>query len=642
MNISTRSVKLAFIVLFGFAGASAQTLAEYKQRYPDYPEVVLRSHQSYDLAMVKNKLQVLQDNYQETMILNQNGIQNNRESFTYSDLVKIRSYEAFSIVNQGGKERKIKVTQTSDRRNVSNNIFYDDVRERELTFPGLEAGARKVLRYEYEFEDPFLLHRFVFAGAYPVKTATFEVTADKGIDIGYKIFNANGADIKFTTSQKKGRTVYSWTASDVKPLHPEDYHPGFLHVAPHISVYVKSYGPDKEKVQVLDQTNELYTYYKGFVNSIPPADTAELEQLTATLTSGIDNEEDKVRTLFYWVKDNIRYIAFENGYEGFIPRSAGTVFERRFGDCKDMANLIATMAGFAGVENVHLAWIGTRKLPYTYAELSTPATDDHMIAAYRNAEGHFVFLDATDNLTRYGLPTAFIQGKEALIDQGNHYEIVEVPIVSPSDNLRKDEVKLHLQDDILAGSGKLTITGHMRSRYLSALGDHTGRTRQNIMQAILLKGNNKFRLFEHSDAHATDRDAPYLIDYTFDLQNYAVRADDELYVNLFLDKPYDKNIIPAERQAPYVFDFLLSDQAVYTLEIPEKMRIESVPADFTINNDLLDCRFNYKQSPGKISLHLEVNLKKLQIGPQDFNLWNETLRQLKSRYNESIVLKSNL
>src|SRR5690606_36760268 len=114
MNISTRSIKLAIIVFFGFANASAQTLAEYKQRYPDYPEVVLNSHQSYDLAIVKNKLQVLQNNYQETMILNQNGIQNTRESFTYSDLVKIRSYEAFSIVNQGGKARKIKVTQTSD------------------------------------------------------------------------------------------------------------------------------------------------------------------------------------------------------------------------------------------------------------------------------------------------------------------------------------------------------------------------------------------------------------------------------------------------------------------------------------------------------------------------------------------------
>ncbi|MNY02764.1 hypothetical protein D3C86_1353490 [compost metagenome] len=103
----------------------------------------------------------MQDNYYESMILSENGILNNQENFSYSELVKLNQYEAYSIINDKGKDRKIKVTQTNEKQARQNSVFYNDVKERQLIFPNLEAGAKKVYSVQTEFVDPFLLQSFL-------------------------------------------------------------------------------------------------------------------------------------------------------------------------------------------------------------------------------------------------------------------------------------------------------------------------------------------------------------------------------------------------------------------------------------------------------------------------------------------------
>ena len=74
-------------------------------------------------------------------------------------------------------------------------------------------------------------------------------------------------------------------------------------------------------------------------------------------------DEAKARRIYKWVQQNIKYVAFEDGMEGFIPRDASLVCSRRYGDCKDMASILTKMLQYSGVEACFV-WIGTRSLPY--------------------------------------------------------------------------------------------------------------------------------------------------------------------------------------------------------------------------------------------------------------------------------------
>lgn len=626
-----------FIGFFAFSTNAQNLLEEYNKQFPDFNELVLNDNQSYDFSIENNKLKVIQDNHYESVILTDNGIQSNKESFSYSELVKLLNYEAYSVIYDNGKERKIKVTQTNEIQSGQSSVFYDDVKERQLIFPNLEAGAKKVYNYQTEFVDPFLLHKFLFGSHLPVKNSTLEIRTEKNINIGFKIFNDPSNSIQFSRTEKKGKWIYKWTLKDVKPIKFEANTPGFLYIVPHINVYIKDYTINNNKVEVLDDVNKLYDYYKGFTKNLNQTEDPTLKAISLDITKNLTNDDDKVKAIFYWVKDNIKYIAFENGYEGFIPREASLICERKFGDCKDMGSIITSMAQYANVKNVFIAWIGTREIPYSYDELATPAVDNHMIAIYKKGED-YIFLDATDKETLYGIPTAFIQGKEALFGEGSTYKIIRVPIVPAEKNEIFEQVKLQIDKDKLVGSGKIEFNGYNRSRILLRIGDASNKTRFEMIKSLVLKGNNKFNLKDYSEENIKDRDKPYQINYNFDLGNYIVKVDKEMYVNLFLDKPLEKVIIEKDRSAKFEFEHLNYINSQYELDIPKNCTVKYLPKNFSLDNDYLKADIVYEIKNNKIFLNLRLKQKKLLLDKPDFELWNKTIKDLKNNYADTLIL----
>jgi transglutaminase-like putative cysteine protease len=637
-KLSNNSIYYSFFCFFFTLIAYTQNdLLEYKKNYPDYNELVLKDVQSYEFLIENNKLKVIQDNQYESVILSDNGIQNNKESFTYSELVKLLGYEAYSEINDNGKGRKIKVTQTNEIQSGQSSVFYDNVKERQLIFPNLEAGAKKVYNYQTEFVDAFLLHKFIFGSNFPIKNSTLEIKTDKNINIGYKIFNDESHLIEFSKTEKKGKWIYKWTMKDVKPIKFEGNSPGYLHQIPHINLYIKDYLINNNKVDVLGDINKLFSYYKGFTKNLNQTEDATLKAITLKITENLPSEEKKVKSIFYWVKENIKYIAFENGYEGFIPREASLICERKFGDCKDMASIITAMAKYANIKNVYICWIGTREIPYSYNELPTPAVDNHMIAVYKKGE-EYIFLDATDKETLYGIPTAFIQGKEAMYGDGEDYKIIPVPIVSPEKNEVNEQVKFTIEKDKLVGSGKVQFNGYNRSNILSRMGDATNKTRFEMIKSLVLKGNNKFNLKDFTEENIKDRDKPYQINYNFDLGNYIIKVDNEIYINLFLEKPFEKLTIEKDRVAKFEFDFLTLTNSYYELAIPKNYTVKYLPKNFSLNNDYLKADFVYEVKNDKVILNIQLNQKKLLLDKSDFEPWNNSIKTLKNNYTETLIL----
>ncbi|WP_181368936.1 DUF3857 domain-containing protein [Flavobacterium pallidum] len=638
-SLTSSNKYFTFAFLIASVVSHAQlSLAEYKKAWPDFNEIILEESLVYDFSIKDKKLKVIQDNHYESMILSENGILNNEESFTYSELVKLKSYDAYSVVSNNGKEKKIKVTQSNEKLARDNSVFYNDVKERQLIFPNLETGARKVYDYQTEFLDPFLLQKFIFGNSLPIKNSTLEIHTEKDINIGYKIFNDPNNSIAFTKSEKKGKWVYKWTLTDIKPLKFESNSPGYLYVVPHIDVYIKDYTVDKTSIPVLDDIPKLFNYYKGFVKNLNKTENSELKAITTNLTFGMASNKDKMKAIFYWVKDNIKYIAFENGYEGFIPREAGLVCERKFGDCKDMASIITAMAHYAGVNDVSVSWIGTRSIPYSYEELSTPAVDNHMIAVFKDG-GEYVFLDGTDKETRYGIPTAFIQGKEALYNDGETYKIIPVPVVPAEMNEIHEELALKIDNNKLTGTGKVEYQGFSRSSVLSQMGDAVNKTRFDMVKSLVLKGNNKFSLIDYKENNVKDRDQPYRIDFNFNLDNYIIKMGREMYVNMYLDKAFEKLTIEKDRIAKYEFDFLMYTNSAYKLEIPANYSVKSLPPAFSMDNDYFKADFSHEVRDNNVALTIKLKQKKILLDNTDFEKWNESIRKLKSAYNETIILQ---
>ena len=114
----------------------------------------------------------------------------------------MKNYDAYTVINENGKEKKIKVTQTIEKQSQQSSVFYNDVKERQLTFPNIETGAKKVYNYQTQFLDPHLLHKFIFGDAIPIQNSSLEIRADKNIVIDYKIFNDPNQTISYSKTEK--------------------------------------------------------------------------------------------------------------------------------------------------------------------------------------------------------------------------------------------------------------------------------------------------------------------------------------------------------------------------------------------------------------------------------------------------------
>jgi hypothetical protein len=90
--------------------------------------------------------------------------------------------------------------------------------------------------------------------------------------------------------------------------------------------------------------------------------------------------------------------------------------------------------------------------------------DNHMIAAVQ-IDKRLFFLDATDPDLPFGMPSAMIQGKEALIGKSRHsYEIRTVPIVEARHNVLQDSAVVMLAPaDTISVTGSISGSGYFKS-----------------------------------------------------------------------------------------------------------------------------------------------------------------------------------
>jgi hypothetical protein len=395
------------------------------------------------------------------------------------------------------------------------------------------------------------------------------------------------------------------------------------------------------KLGVLENVQDLFNRYISLTDQVKCENKEGLQAIVDEIIAPKDTELEKVKKVFEWVQENVKYIAIEDGLGGFIPRDPDIVLNRRYGDCKDMATLIVQLLEIQGI-NAHQVWIGTTDIPYKYEEVPSQVVDKHMIAAYFDKQSNaYIFLDATDDKIAFGYPTSFIQGKEALINVDGSYKIVEVPVLTADKTLMTDTAKVYIDHDKIRGDGKLVLTGYYAGDFKSALKrvkDENGK--KNQAEYITKKGSNKYRLESYK---INIEENALSFDYAFSVPNYINRTENEIYVNMNLKllpsffSPYeleDRKLSVTERYATQT-------HFVYTLDIPEGFKIDYVPENiFVDGGDKYHVKINYNtDKAGEITYSFDLRLNYIVFDVEQVKEMVAHGKILKGAHKETIVLK---
>ncbi|HMK24869.1 MAG TPA: DUF3857 domain-containing protein [Chitinophagaceae bacterium] len=636
MNLTSFSRPAFLMLAVTLACCSfAQNTEEIKNLFPNEQVVVRNQTVHYKIKLKDGQPVVESNELQELLYLSENaGSYMSRYSFYNSNFHQVKDYEAYTLTPSG---KKIAVKDFKTSQNRSNSVFYDDMKETNFDFPSITAGSVGHLEMKKVHTDAHLLTPFYFSRRIPVINAELRITFPKEMSVKYLIRGNNKDKVEFTSDSRKGEITYLFRVNNLpKELNYPDA-PDNSYYSLHVIFYIENYKDGDKTVSYMANLDDLYRLDWSFIKDINKEASPELKNITDSLVNGVSSTEEKARRIYHWVQKKIKYVAFEEGMEGLVPREANLVCSRRFGDCKDMASILTVMLKHAGVP-AYFTWIGSRALPYDYTEVPLPITDNHMIATIK-LDSNYIFLDGTDSYCVFGTPSGHIQGKQALIGiSETEYKIIRVPEYEKEKSFLVDTTYLELSEKGISGSVSINMTGYYATDMYGAMNYVNERDREKYMKGFFNRGSNKFKLNKYEILN-TDNPNTFRLTGQFELQDYSKKIADEWYLNLNLFKFYEHEEIDyPKRTIPVEHDHKGTVKYVTVLNIPDGYKVSYLPAGKSFHNDVWGFDITYEQKNSQVVMTQSFENNHLLLQPDKFQAWNKVLEKLFPLYKETISL----
>ncbi|MCC6557621.1 MAG: transglutaminase domain-containing protein [Polyangiaceae bacterium] len=310
-------------------------------------------------------------------------------------------------------------------------------------------------------DAPFYFIDYVGSTAtHPILYNEVVVDSPKGSALAVDVLN--GAPARTIKAEKEGREITRFVWDDPPAVPDEPLAPQMSEVLP-VVVGSTFHGWD-----------EFREWYRGAVKGFTEPDD-QVRRLAAELTKGKKTRDEKLRALFDFVADDIRYVNYVSG-EWWLPNRPQELLARRQGDCDDKAMLLITLLRSIGIEATEVL-VQTR---YTAmhsvlrSEKAAIPVFDHGIA-FLPGKGKEpgLWLDATSPQSRIGPLPAMDARTLALFVHDGPAKIVETPASAPDDHGIDAEWTIRLSP---TGAGDLEA----KERHI---GDAAFELRSNLAEA---------------------------------------------------------------------------------------------------------------------------------------------------------------
>lgn len=229
--------------------------------------------------------------------------------------------------------------------------------------------------------------------AYNVLQKNIILSWPKEYELNYGLENKEGLEVKTSTKTVNGKNIFSLESTNLKALRKYQNHkyPELWYAS-----FFVSFPPKGNESYTWEELGQYY--FNRIYDSLSNKDTSIIDSIANTITGSYG--EEIIQKAFDFVKDNIRYYgSWEKSY-GWIPRGPEEIFEKGYGDCKEMANLLAMILRKKGI-NTSLSLLkrhGGFKFIEKYPTLDLT---NHIITCVERKNGQRLYLDATTKNSNY-------------------------------------------------------------------------------------------------------------------------------------------------------------------------------------------------------------------------------------------------
>lgn len=230
---------------------------------------------------------------------------------------------------------------------------------------------------------------------------------------------------------------------------------------------------------------------------------AALRQQIEKWRQSAPQPEAQMLAALRFIQDEIRYLGIELGPHSHQPHQPGQVLERRYGDCKDKALLLATVLRELGIE-AYPALVNTDLHDRVQALPPSPFVFDHVITQVR-WQGRAYWFDPTVSLQRGGLAQhANPDFGRALVVRPEATALEEIPLPAPARPLKTIKEIYTVNGD--NRSARLEIVYTYRGSEADAMRDYLAK---NTLKDLV---KERLTLLHARDHSITPADKPTISD----------------------------------------------------------------------------------------------------------------------------------
>lgn len=434
------------------------------------------------------------------------------------------------------------------------------------------------------------------------------------------------------TTEKTKYLVY--TFKRLKPFQDYILNRGPSYDYPMLYFQFKSATMNGKTHNILRNTDDLYEWYK-LVSSNLTNDTSAFATFTKNLVKNKKTDEEKIKTVFYWIQDNIRYIAFEDGIAGFRPDECADVFRKRYGDCKGMANLTKNMLQVLGYD-ARLTWIGTKHQNYSYDQPGMPV-DNHAICAVK-LNGKYVFLDGTENFIPMYDYANRIQGRRCIVENGKSYSIETIPEWGYEHNEEASTETIEIKDKLLLAKIKKTYKGESKLNLIREYNYLEAADKDEIISEYLTGGNINFKLSNLIKSDLTNRDIDPVMSYDLSVKDHVIKSGTKTFVNIEWDREYANFEIDTNRTVDLDLGHKNYINRKVTFKLANGQKVLKLPKPVSIENEYYIFKLEMKQVGNTIVYSKTIINKKDYLPASMIKTLNADCKLLTEFYNTYIEL----
>lgn len=553
----------------------------------------------------------------------------NKKYDTYS-AIDVRVYdEAGKAIKKYHKSDMYDGAAASDETLVSDDRFL--VLKHAVThYPEtIEESYEEDLNSFIDF-DPWTLQR----AEQSLQNETYKIIVEPSLGFRYKCENISLSAIKASEGEFE---TYTWNVANKKAFKIEEGAKAWR-ILPNVKFAVNKfncYGYPGDLSSWQSYGKWVYDLNKD-VCTLTPERTAEIKKMTDT----IKTDRGKAKFLYEYLQKSMRYVSVDLGIGGYKPFDANFVDQKKYGDCKALANYMYALLKAVDIKSY---WAVIRRGTNEY-----PATPDFPFHSFNHEilcvpfKTDTAWLDCTDSYQPFGTLDLTTLNRNALLITEDGGKLVNTPRSTSQENQLNSEVHIELQPDGGAKAHvKVLSTGRYRDMFIYLTSEKIDDQKEFLLRNLNIKQPNTFD-FKTSPNVAEINELD--IDLEYDKFCDVMAGDKQFYRPRVFDLWTFTAPITEQRKSDYYFDHPTEKSCITTIDVPTGFEVETLPVNaslkFTYGN--YELSYLYNKEKNQVVSTAKFVLNNQLIPAAKYTEMQQYMDAIAKAQNKKLVIKKKV